>query len=253
MENYVLDEPNLNRSFGFILVRHVNSERTNRYWNRSVKLIRTLYPKRLIVIIDDNSNRDFLKPDFEYRNVMVVHSDWHGRGELLPYIYYARNKWFERAVFIHDSVFFHTRIPFEKYQVPCIALWHFQGDAKRLHLGNNLRIAGALNHSGIIQQCLQSNPTWQGCFGVQVYIKHSFLVHLMDKYNGYNLVNVVTCREDRCSLERVFAVLFYLELRKINTSILGEQTAFGFTYEDYLNSLASPGFRNRVVKVFTGR
>ena len=26
-------------NFGFIITRHVNSENTNRYWNRSVKLL----------------------------------------------------------------------------------------------------------------------------------------------------------------------------------------------------------------------
>ena len=30
--------------FGFIITRHVNSEKTNNYWNHSVKLIRTFYP-----------------------------------------------------------------------------------------------------------------------------------------------------------------------------------------------------------------
>ena len=48
-------------SYGFIITRYVNSEKTNRYWNQSVKLIRTYYPYRQIVIIDDNSNYDFVK------------------------------------------------------------------------------------------------------------------------------------------------------------------------------------------------
>ena len=36
---------------GFIILRHVNSEQTNKYWNHNIKLIRTNYPLKKIVII----------------------------------------------------------------------------------------------------------------------------------------------------------------------------------------------------------
>ena len=94
-------------SFGFIITRHVNSEKTNEYWNHSVKLIRSLYPFRKIVVIDDNSNQEFVKAEFDYKNVEIIQSEYPGRGELLPFVYYARNKWFDKAIIIHDSVFFH--------------------------------------------------------------------------------------------------------------------------------------------------
>ena len=37
--------------YGFIITRHVNSIKTNNYWNHSVKLLRTFYPLIKIVII----------------------------------------------------------------------------------------------------------------------------------------------------------------------------------------------------------
>ena len=55
--------------YGFIITRHVNSEKTNNYWNRCIKLIITFYPHRKIVVIDDNSNQDFVKAEFEYKNL----------------------------------------------------------------------------------------------------------------------------------------------------------------------------------------
>ena len=82
-------------SFGFIITRHVNSEKSNKYWNRCVKLLRTFYPHRQIVIIDDNSNYAFVKSDADYRNLTIIQSEFHGRGELLPYYYYIKNKFFE--------------------------------------------------------------------------------------------------------------------------------------------------------------
>ena len=49
-------------NYGFIISRHVNSEKTNKYWNNCVKCLRHLYPFKKIVIIDDNSNYNMLKP-----------------------------------------------------------------------------------------------------------------------------------------------------------------------------------------------
>jgi hypothetical protein len=251
------NQPIISKTYGFIISRHVNSERTNKYWNRCVKLIRTLYPYRLIVIIDDNSNQRFLKADHDYKNLIVVKSEYPGRGELLPYIYFAKNKWFDKAVIIHDSVFFHKRIAFESLNLPVISLWNFSKIHNKTHLQNNLRIAGSLNYRNLIQKCLIDDSVWRGCFGVQSFIKHSFLLHIMNKYNINNLLNVVRSREDRCSLERIFAVIFYLELRTMNTSLLGEMdrlVKFEYTYEQYINTLRLTGtVPQKVVKVFTGR
>ena len=99
-------------SFGFIITRHVNSKSTNKYWNHTVKILRTLYPNTKIIIIDDNSNKTFVKAHFNYKNIEIIKSEFPGRGELLPYYYYIKNKFFENAIILHDSVFFHKRINF---------------------------------------------------------------------------------------------------------------------------------------------
>ena len=126
-------------SFGFIMTRHVSCEKTNKYWNQNVKLLRLLYPLRQIIIIDDNSNPEFVKADYEYKNVKIIISEYPGSGELLPYIYFLRNKWFMNAVILHDSVFLHKRISFNKITEPVLPLWHFKYDKE--NLPNLLRIA----------------------------------------------------------------------------------------------------------------
>jgi len=245
------------KTYGFIILRHVNSEKTNRYWNRCVKLIRSFYPYRDIVIIDDNSNAEFLKADCDYKNVTTIQSEYVGRGELLPYIYYAKYNWFDKAVIIHDSVFFHRRIEFEKMNAPFLSLWHFDKAHNKTHLTNNLRIADALNYSDVIKKMLNSNSKWTGCFGVQTFIKRTFLIYIMNKYNIENLIHNVTCREDRCSLERIFGVIFYLELRRQKKSLFGDMTKgnkFGHTYDEYIYNLKTKKSINaKVVKCFTGR
>lgn len=253
-------------SFGFIMTRHVTSEKTNKYWNQNVKLLRILYPFRQIIIIDDNSNYEFVKPDYEYKNVLTIKSEYQGSGELLPYIYFLRNKWFTNAVIIHDSVFFHKRIPFHKITEPVIPLWHFQYDKE--NLPNLLRIArGLKNNYHIVQRLtnsmnnilgMNSNNDFVCCFGVQTFINHQFLNILENKYNFSNLVHFVKNRSDRCAMERIMGLLFTLEYPKIMKykSLLGNIHKignWGYTYDQYEENFHKNKVVKVVVKVWTGR
>ena len=119
----------MSSSFGFIITRHVNSEKTNKYWNHAIKCLRTLYPLKKIIIIDDNSDSKYLKPEFNYKNIEIIQSEFKGRGELLPYYYYIKYNFFSNAVIIHDSVFFHKKIHFELFKnIKLLPLCFFNAD-----------------------------------------------------------------------------------------------------------------------------
>lgn len=254
-------------NYGFIITRHVNSETTNKYWNQNVKLIRTLYPHRKIVIIDDNSDSNFLKADHKYKNLVIVQSEYPKRGELLPFIYFLKNKWFNNAVIIHDGVFIHKNINFSNIKMPVLPIWHFPdyddnsyNTNRLLHgLKNNFKLLNTLNKTNDINILGLSGKNWYGVFGCQCYINHNFLVNIQNKYNIMNLTNLVTCRTDRCSLERVFGIIFVCEypiLKKVKSlfgSIHGYQR-WGYSYDNYYQDF----FINKKVskpwiKVWTGR
>jgi hypothetical protein len=258
-------------SYGFIITRHVNSEKTNKYWNNAIKCIRQFYPYRKIIIIDDNSNKSFLKADFEYRNVEYVKSEFPGRGELLPYYYYLKHKWFDNAVIIHDSIFFHRRVHFEsmvgKHRV--IPLWFFNPDKE--NIDNMLRISNCLNNKIFVKRALFSNqntfgishfnsnkPDWYGCFGVQSFINHSFLRELEYKYGISKLVTTVSCRRDRCALERIFGILFFSECPELKYTIslfgnIMRYCRWGYTYDEYEQNCKTGRLPISIVKVWTGR
>ena len=255
--------------FGFILTRHVNSESTNRYWNHSVKLIRTLYPRAKIVIIDDNSNQEFVKADFNYKNVEIVKSEFPGRGELLPYYYYIRNKYFENAIILHDSVFIHKRINFEFLRgEKVMPLWIFEQDAE--NLDNTLSIARNLNYSYDIGKALRvkdmktlvlevPRAKWYGCFGCQAYINHGFLVRLEKTYGISSLVDTVKTRPDRCCLERILGCLFSRENPRVGInkglfgSIFKHYRGFEYSFDAYMADLKQGKVPACAVKVWTGR
>lgn len=257
-----------NASFGFIVLRHVNSETTNKYWNQSVKLIRTFYPLVKIVIIDDNSNQNLVKADCEYINLEIVQSEYKGRGELLPLIYFFKNKWFENAVILHDSVFIHKRVSFELFNghIKVLPLWHFNLDnecvnetaksIQYLKLRNKIAERLAPKVLGMPQsKCY-------GCFGVQCYINHAFLTKIVNKYNLINLIRVIKSRQYRCGLERIMGAIFSMESNASVTSLFGDIFQYSnapgykwakFSYEDYENMFKKGKIVKPFVKVWTGR
>jgi hypothetical protein len=261
-------------TFGFIITRHVNSELTNNYWNECVRSIRICYPLVKIIIIDDNSIKEYVKSFLEYNNIEIVESEYPKRGELLPYYYFHKNKYFDNAIILHDSVFIKKRVNFEKFEVNKInvlPLWHFTEMDLPENITNSFRLLSYLKNKDALKymflrilnkyENLGFQKKWYGCFGVQSYINYSFLCYLQEKYNIFNLLNAITCRKDRCSLERVFGALFYLEYPKIikTPSLLGHirtYMRYGYTYQQYIEDIKRKDKKLLIlpiIKVWTGR
>lgn len=254
-------------TYGFIITRHVNSEQTNKYWNQCIKLIRTHYPLKKIIVIDDNSDYNFVKADHDYKNTEFIQSEYPKRGELLPYIYYLRHQWFDNAIILHDSVFIHKRIPFEKIKIPVLPLWHHTYDKE--YLDNLLRISNYLKNNFYLKQKLQGSEVnilgmntddkFNLCFGAQSYINLNFLKKIETKYQLSNLVNCIKCRKDRCGLERIIGLLFFMEypgIRYIGSlfgNIMNHHRSFHYDYNQYLHDFQNKIAREKFVKVWTGR
>jgi hypothetical protein len=258
--------------YGFIITRHVNSLETNRYWNQSVKLLKIYYPNRKVIIIDDNSNYEYIKADCNYENITIIQSEYPGRGELLPYVYYLKYKWFPNAVILHDSVFVHRHIPFEITKHPVLPLWHHPYDKENSI--NLYRLTTFLTNNYHIQQKILKNEqiitlgmnfdTFDLCFGAQTYINLNFLQHIEKKYKLTNLLQAITNRSDRCSFERIIGLIFNEEYfnKNINNkksikSLFGDiyrfPNAFKYTYSHYKIDLSKKILPSMFVKVWTGR
>jgi len=253
--------------YGFIMSRHVNSETTNNYWNHSIRCIRRFYPNTKIVIIDDNSNYDFVKPHYEYKNIEIIQSEYKGAGELLPYYYFYKKKFFENACIIHDSIFIHKKINFDKIKnIDVLPLWHFNPDKENVF--NSLQLISNFRNQFLLQKNLSLGdmtilgrpPEWYGCFGVQSYINHSFLFRTANKYNLFSLLNKVHSRADRCCLERIFGLIFNLEsnVTKKYKSLFGNihthNGSFDYTYDKYKYDLTvRKKLPKSIIKVWSGR
>lgn len=245
-------------SIGFIILRHINSEKTNLYWQECYTLIRKNYPENKIVIIDDNSDYKYVS-SIETHNTEFIHSEFKGRGEILPYYYYSKNKWFDTAVIIHDSVFIQEYIDFstETYKM----LWCFI-EHKWDNPEEELRIIQHLTNNQSIIELHKTTQLWDGCFGCMSAIKYDFLQYLENKYTISNLVEHIKNRDDRKCFERVIACIFQTEINYYNKSLFEDIHAYTgdytwYRYDSYVNDKPNNRFywnkKVPVVKVFSDR
>ena len=235
-----MNEPTI----GFIILRHVNNEKTNMYWQRCYNSIRQFYPENDIIIIDDNSRYEYINHEELYK-VKVIQSKYPGRGELLPYYYYLSNKLFDIAFILHDSVFIqkHLDLRVDKYQFT----WDF--DHSYDQFDDETKIIKLFNDENLLN-FYQTPSLWMGCFGGMTTITHDFLVQVNNKYNLSLLLDVILTRRDRMCFERVLACLLQIEAPQ--TTRFGDihkyNLPWGTTYEDGHKYPEHP-----LLKVWTGR
>lgn len=264
------------KEIGFIILRHVNSTKTNQYWKECYRCIRYFYPSNKILIIDDNSDTNFLTCDTninttELHNTTIIQSEYPKRGEFLPYYYYLKNKFCDTAVILHDSVFIQQPINFhvDEYKM----LWHFpsylmkdgQSSSKQLE---QIR---ALNNGDLNQMYEHFFLNkFNGCFGAMSIITHDYLNEINNIFKIDKLLPHITCRISRCAFERIFSFLLIYKQKKGNVitggslwnnrsnikhqSLLGDIVKYckwGITFDEYIK------YRHKmklpIVKVWTGR
>lgn len=253
-------------NLGFIITRHVKNESHNNLWVMCIQRIRLFYPTTLIVIIDDNSDYDYIKyPTGLLDNCIVIESVFKGAGELLPYYYYYNNKWFEKAIFIHDSVFINSPVDVSNTNNVKF-LWEFMLDCQEEYCKNDwfmlnirnyiLEYLSYLNYGKELIDFFNAPNKWIGCFGVMSVINHSYIQKLVDKYNMLILLNHVKTRSNRMAMERVFAVLCFYDngISKENTSIYGSYNLNGkYNYNTYLEAIQNGTVEMNPSKIYNAR
>jgi hypothetical protein len=222
--------------YGFIMIRHVNSEETNRYWIESYNCIRKYYYNK-IIIIDDNSNDEFITKDINLINCYVIKSEFPKRGEILAYYYMYKYNLFDKAVIIHDSVFVNKYIDFFKYD-NIKFLWHFTHHWDTPE--DELRLLKIIKNNFNLIKLFALKNKWMGCFGLQSVIEYSFLKKINDKYNIFGILDYIDSRPKRMNLERIFALITTYENDVLSTEpsiygIIHHYIHWGYTYNNYLD------------------
>lgn len=232
----------------FIILRHVNNELTNQYWQLACRRILQYYPSARIYIIDDHSKPEYLTPISKVKglgvdsllacawlaeqHITVINSELQpGKGEILPLYYYYLNRWSDSAIIIHDSVFIQSPIldKIDRNQ-PVQYLWSF---TKPLYDHCDLEQAqlSKLNYAEELAKIYHSQLAWVGCFGAMTYITWDYIDHLAEKYNIFALLDCISNRPDRCSFERTFAVMCHHDQNTSTTHQTPVSSIFGLIHE----------------------
>lgn len=246
--------------FGFIVTRRVCNIDHDKLWRECVRNIRRCYPYVPIVVIDDHSTHDYssscgMFDPFMDGLIVVVKSDLPpGCGELLPYIYMHRKRYFHKAVILHDSVFLH--VPFAPQVIENVNtvryLWGF--DEQETHFIAPTKYLLTLMN---IDPEIYTRKEWEGCFGTMCIITLSFLEQLMTRYPLYTLVPLMHGRLRRMCLERVFAIACFMMLRNdTEPSIHGNIVNFmryGLSYDEYKQHETVLREKYPIIKVWNSR
>jgi len=237
--------------FGFIMIRHVNSKATDFYWKESYNCIRKWYDDP-ILIIDDNSN-----PDFLHDNMVLVHcniiydKEWKGSGEMLGYYYLHKLKPFNTAVIIHDSVFIQKRVSFDigkanmKFLWTITNLYDYELESYYHELCHHLPIYKEITH-------IYGRKSYKGCFGLMSVITWNFVDQLARDGLFETLQHMKGRRLARCSMERMLGIMAFRRDPTIQ-SMYNEihfYMKWQTTFMEYLNGTVGD---LDIVKVWTGR
>jgi hypothetical protein len=194
-DNTKNDNTKNDNTIGFIILRHVNNVLTNKYWIYSYHCIRNFYPENFIIIIDDNSNYKYITNEKLYKT-KIINSEFPKRGELLPYYYFLKNKLFNTAVILHDSVFINKYIDFnvDKYKM----IWTFEHHWDQIE--DETKMIKSFNNVELLNFYKNKN-LWNGCFGGMTIITYDYLNYINNKYDLSKLLNHITTRYNRWEVE----------------------------------------------------
>lgn len=220
---------------GFIITRHVNTPESNKVWIQCVKQIHKFYPDYPIVILDDNSNMEFVNEDDEQDDFMdnvhvhFVEPEHYKSAELLPYYYNYVNKWLDTMIFIQDSIFINSYYDFKTVDKvkfigtnpkDCPSLCSLV-KTYLLHLDNNKELLDYYEEN-----------KWELCWGVMSVMKYNFLKKINEKYNLSVLLKIVKNRDNRICCERVWGIICCYEAPELEK----EPSIFGKAYDTILSA-----------------
>ena len=238
---------------GFIILRNVISANTNEYWKECCRCIKNFYPRNRILIIDDNSNYSYVSNDL-LENTMIIKSEFPKRGEFLPYYYYLRTHFCETAVILHDSMFIKKYIDFNVDNYKFILDFGKANINDTNSLPSQAKLLNALNNEKLNKfYRTKDDDMWKGCFGCMSIIKYNYLKNIDNEFRISSLIPHITCRDDRCALERIIGCLLQVN-KKNEKTLLGNVIIYckwGFTYERYVRNEYSNLLP--IIKVWTGR
>jgi hypothetical protein len=248
------------KSYVFVILRNIQTAKDNDLWISSYNSIRKYYTNP-IVIIDDNSTINTVNG--RLMDTEVIKSEWRGAGEILPYYYFLKERWADRMIFLHDSMFLNRPFQPSELEGPIRFHWHFDHADVR----NDRKISTFLSllsqSKEIISECTKSEFIWKGCFGGTSMVDLEVVEQLEEKYELFSkLTTAIRTRNDRETFERIMGIMVYYEhlMDASPPSNFGSILAYPKAFESQNNNIetaahiiSQANYNTSILKVWRGR
>lgn len=247
------------KSYVFVILRHIRTTRDNDLWISSYNSIRKFYTNR-IIIIDDNSTINTV--DGKLNNTEIIKSDFNGAGEILPYYYFLKYKWADKMIFLHDSMSLHRQFSENELHDKIKFHWYFNNTEVRDSRKILQYISMLNNNADLYDYANNPDSNWRGCFGVTSIIDLDVVIYLEEKYRIFSTLPLyIKFRIDRETFERIFGIVVYYEnlTDNNNCSNFGNITKYPGAFESNnnsetsLNTVRQTGYNTAIIKVWRGR
>lgn len=247
------------QSYVFVILRNLQTARDNDLWITSYNSIRKWY-KNKIIIIDDNSQINTVNGKLV--NTDIIYSEWNGAGEILPYYYFLQNKWADRMIFLHDSMFLHRRFTDLELDNDVAFHWHFVNDKSNDSMRKITSYMSLLPSKELQEFAANPLSVWRGCFGAAAMISYEVVKELEEKYNLFSVLAMnVRTRKDRQTFERIFGIVLYHDGKVGDmSSNFGDITKYPNAFESQHTNfesaehiLSQAHYDTAIMKVWRGR
>ena len=244
------------KSYVFVILRHIRNTRDNDLWISCYNSIRQFYTNK-IVIIDDNSTINTVNGKLV--NTEIMHSEFNGAGEILPYYYFLKNKWADRMIFLHDSMFLNRVFLDAELENSICFHWHFENKSVNPKMSTFLSM---LLNSNVIEEFIQTSE-WRGCFGATSIVDLEVVEKLETTYGLFSrLILSIRTRSDREMFERVLGMIVAYEglIQADRYSNFGDILKYPNSFETQIQTMDlarqavfQKGYDTAIVKVWKGR
>jgi hypothetical protein len=255
--------------------RHINDSTTSMYWRHNYHFLRKTYKNIKIVVIDDNSNKEYMNYDCRFDDVTFIYSadekadqelnceNFKQRGELLPFYFYYKYGTTKYAMFIHDSVFIHKPIHDDIYEDDFIALWSFNSFSWYHKLNNDVtNIISKLNKSKELLMIWKEATLWEGTFGGMCIVSLQYIRDANEIFDFLSIgMNNIINRTHRMGFERLLSIIYFYRHKRSPNVIYGDIHSWsmstfgkmwGLNWNEYLSN-AKKFVESPIIKVWTGR
>ncbi len=248
------------KSYVFVILRNIQTAKDNDLWISSYNSIRKFYTNP-IVIIDDNSTINTVNG--RLTDTDVIKSEWKGAGEIHPYYYFLKEKWADRMIFLHDSMFLNRPFQPSELEGGIRFHWHFDHADVR----NDRKISTFLSllsqSKDVIAEISNPEFLWKGCFGGTSIVDLEVVEQLEEKYEFFSkLISAIRTRNDRETFERVLGIIVYYEhlMDALPPSNFGSILAYPKAFESQNNNIetaahiiSQANYNTSILKVWRGR